>query len=759
MADEDIGALIVRIEADISDLTNNFNKVSGKIETAGKSAISFGDVLKANVLSGAILGGLKIMGNLIGSAADKLIGFAKSGIEVASNLQEVQNVVDTTFGESASAIDKFAKSAATNFGLSELSAKQFSGTMGAMLKSTGLAGDAVTEMSTNLSGLAGDMASFYNLDAEDAFNKLRSGISGETEPLKQLGINMSVVNLETYAMSQGIKKSYKDMTQAEQTTLRYNYIMQATADAQGDFAKTSDSYANQQRIMQLNMENLSATIGGKLLPVANALTGAFSGLISGELNIDDFVSRLQEAMEQLFETGQKYIPDIVKMGGTLLSSLLDGIIGFLPTLLESGVPIVTSLITGIVNALPKLAQVAITVISELVKSLLLMLPDMLRAGMEILTAIINGIAQSLPELIPIAIQSILTMIKTLYENMPMLIDAGIQLLQGLATGIMDALPLLIGMLPGIIQAWSDFMNESLPQIAETGVSVLISLINGLIEALPQLIAMLPTIISTILSVLTKNLPQIINAGITILIALINGLIGAIPQLVDAAIQIIFAIVDFLLDPSNISTLISAAIQIVIALASGIVQAIPQLMASVIKLITSIGEKFRSINWGDIGLGIIKGIANGILNGAATIATAAKNAAQSALTAAKNLLGIHSPSSVAEDEVGDQFGLGIVRGIEKSKKLITSAVEGLNNSFSLNPVISPQTTYSDIVKTTPLSNNTTVGEKTTTENNKTINFERMFEGAIFNVRSDNDIKLIARELYNLQTSRARAMGVT
>ena len=99
-------------------------------------------------------------------------------------MQEVQNVVDTTFGASASAIDEFAKSAATSFGMSELSAKQFSGTMGAMLKSVGLASGSVLEMSTAMTGLAGDMASFYNIDVETAFNKLRAGISGEIEPLK-----------------------------------------------------------------------------------------------------------------------------------------------------------------------------------------------------------------------------------------------------------------------------------------------------------------------------------------------------------------------------------------------------------------------------------------------------------------------------------------------------------------------------------------------------------------------------------------------
>ena len=166
-------------------------------------------------------------------AAKKIMDFGKYSVGVASDLSEVQNVVDTTFGqEGAQKINEWAMSAAEMFGESELQAKQFTATIGAMFKSMGLGQKDIEEMSIGIAGLAGDMASFYNLDPTEAFEKLRAGISGETEPLKQLGINMSVVNLEAYAMTQGITKSYDEMTQAEQATLRYQYIMQATADAQ-----------------------------------------------------------------------------------------------------------------------------------------------------------------------------------------------------------------------------------------------------------------------------------------------------------------------------------------------------------------------------------------------------------------------------------------------------------------------------------------------------------------------------------------------
>lgn len=200
-----------------------------------------------------------------GAAAAKigqwLLNVGRDALAAASDLAEVQNVVDVTFGESAAQIETWAKKAQTQFGLTEIQAKRFTSTMGAMMKSAGLAGPEIVQMSEDLAGLAADMASFYNLDFETAFMKIRSGISGETEPLKQLGINMSVANLNAFALQQGLTKTFEKMNQGEQTVLRYQYLMQATADAQGDFARTSDSFANAQRRVETAINSIKTSIG------------------------------------------------------------------------------------------------------------------------------------------------------------------------------------------------------------------------------------------------------------------------------------------------------------------------------------------------------------------------------------------------------------------------------------------------------------------------------------------------------------------
>lgn len=258
----------------------------------------------------------KVVGTISAAAIGKmLLNIGKDAIQAASDLEEVQNVVDVTFGDAgAKKIEAWAKAAGDQFGLTETQAKRFTSTLGAMMKSSGMAGDEIVEMSTDLAGLAADMASFYNLDFDTAFQKIRSGISGETEPLKQLGINMSVANLNAFALQKGLSKTFDQMTQGEQTMLRYQYLMQATADAQGDFARTLDGFANSKRQFETNLETLKTNLGGFLLNVVTPVIGGINDLFAALTqeptrtivdDINDIDVDTAEQMRQLEETYAK----------------------------------------------------------------------------------------------------------------------------------------------------------------------------------------------------------------------------------------------------------------------------------------------------------------------------------------------------------------------------------------------------------------------------------------------------------------------
>lgn len=244
---------------------------------------------------------VKKIGILIGGAfaIGKLTQFGKECVELGSNLTEVQNVVDVTFTTMSDKVNEFAKNAMTSAGLSETMAKRYVGTFGAMSKSFGFSEAQAYDMSTALTQLTGDVASFYNISQDLAYIKLKSVFTGETETLKDLGVVMTQSALDQYALANGYGKTTSAMTEQEKVALRLAFVQKQLSAASGDFIRTSGSWANQVRVMQLQLQSLKATVGqglinlftpvlkvinillGKLATLANAFK-SFTELITGK---------------------------------------------------------------------------------------------------------------------------------------------------------------------------------------------------------------------------------------------------------------------------------------------------------------------------------------------------------------------------------------------------------------------------------------------------------------------------------------------
>lgn len=244
---------------------------------------------------------VKKIGLLIGGAfaVGKLAQFGKECVELGSDLAEVQNVVDVTFTTMSDKVNEFAKNAMTSAGLSETMAKRYVGTFGAMSKSFGFSEAQAYDMSTALTQLTGDVASFYNISQDLAYIKLKSVFTGETETLKDLGVVMTQSALDQYALANGYGKTTSAMTEQEKVALRLAFVQKQLSAASGDFIRTSDSWANQVRVMQLQLQSLKATVGqgliniftpvlkvinvllGKLATLANAFK-SFTELITGK---------------------------------------------------------------------------------------------------------------------------------------------------------------------------------------------------------------------------------------------------------------------------------------------------------------------------------------------------------------------------------------------------------------------------------------------------------------------------------------------
>ena len=317
------------------NIKNNFEKAFSKVEDNSRNSSekvqkSFKDMRKDSEESAE-----KIKNNFLSSfstiakkaatvfagafAIGKIKEFGARCLELGSDLAEVQNVVDVTFPHMTAQVDKFAQAAAQSFGLSETMAKQYTGTFGAMAKAFGFTENQAYDMATALTGLTGDVASFYNLNQDEAYTKLKSVFTGETESLKDLGVVMTQTALDAYAMANGYGKTTSAMTEAEKVSLRYAFVQDQLSAATGDFARTSGSWANQVRILKLQMESFMATVGqglinlftpalkmintliGKLATLANAFK-SFTELITGQKSSGS--SQITASVGDLSDTAQ-----------------------------------------------------------------------------------------------------------------------------------------------------------------------------------------------------------------------------------------------------------------------------------------------------------------------------------------------------------------------------------------------------------------------------------------------------------------------
>lgn len=278
----DNGHIILRTDVDTTGIKKGFSA----IKTSASS----------------VMGTLKQLGAALGIAfgVKALVDFVKASTELSSDVQEVQNVVDVAFGDMRDQMEAFANTAIEKFGISRLTAKRTGSTYMAMAKGMGIAGQEAADMALNLTGLSADMSSFYNVSQKYTDIALKSVFTGETETLKQYGIVMTQTNLQEFARQKGITKSIQAMTQQEQTMLRYQYVMKQTALAQGDFARTQDSWANQTRILSERWKEMQIVWGDAFRTIGTLILPAVNSLIKGLAKVGEYAKVAAQAIARVF---------------------------------------------------------------------------------------------------------------------------------------------------------------------------------------------------------------------------------------------------------------------------------------------------------------------------------------------------------------------------------------------------------------------------------------------------------------------------
>lgn len=532
----------------------------------------------------------------------------------------------------------------------------------------------------------------------------------------------------------------------EEAAENYKELNGDIMDARRAQAELTDAYAQLGAIAEPIMTTLkfmAADVLNEMIPFVAMMGEGLQGVLEGTAgSAETFAEGVKGIVDALLTQLSAIVPMI---GQAILTSL--------PTLLQAGVDIIVTLIDGIVSALPTLADAAVMIVLELVNGLLGLLPQLAEAAMQVIATLASGIATALPELIPTIIQILTTVVQTLIENLPLILDAALQLIMGLAQGLLDAIPVLIEALPSIILAIVEFVLGSIPQIIDAGIQLLTSLVSALPEIIVAIVEAIPQIIEGIITAVLGSIPQIIQAGIELLVALIEALPEIITTIVAAIPEIISGIVNAVIN--NIPQIVQAGISLLTSLIKNlptiiatIVKAVPQIITGIVNALSKGVSQMAQV-----GVNLVKGLWQGIQSLASWLWNKVSGWISSIWDGICDFFGIASPSKEM-GWVGEMLVEGLAGAINTNGKDAVAAAEGM--SKDINDVMHGLADEMTTTLPTDFSVNGTVNR------NDTISGAGLGGGALITiqqmiVRSEEDIRKISQELYNLIQSGSRAQG--
>lgn len=561
---------------------------------------------------------------------------AAGGIELAdaSNMiTDAQSALGLTLSETNELVDKMAMtSSKSNTSVEEL---------GNAILNIGGTAKNLAGGTTELNAVLGILAD-NSIKGAEGGTHLRNIILALGSPTDTAAEALSKLGVEVYDAEGKMKpfnETFGNLNEALSTM------------SQGDKLAAISDIFNTTDIAAVNaLLDTSAERWSELTEYINDAEGAAGDMANTQLDnlagdITLFKSALEGAQIVISDQLNPTLRNFVQFGSNAISTLsaafqesgLNGAMSALGTILSDGLAM-------IIGMLPTVMDASIQLLGALGQGILNNLPMLIGATSEIIITLATGIGTALPELIPSIIDTLLLVISTIIENLPLLLDAGMQIISGLTEGIMNAIPILIERLPELILQITGFLTENLPTILEQGSQMILTLAIGISEAIPQLIAQLPIIITGIVGFITENLPIIVEQGVNLTVQLAVGIVQAIPQLVAQLPQIISAIV-------------------------GGLSQLPSMMI-------------------EIGGNVVKGLWNGISSMGSWLKEKVKSLLGGIVGGVKDLLGIHSPSTVFAG-IGDNMALGLGVGFEKSITGVTKNIEkSIPSEFDLPSVNTP-----------------------------------------------------------------------
>lgn len=715
------------LEGRIADLSGELEENRDTLREASDSTEDFGDAMEdasdgAGKLGSGLSAATVAMGNLISSGIQaalngiKELGSAIWNLDEATEEYRVAQGKLTTAFEAAGYSGEAAQESYTEFYkiLGDTDTATEASQLLAQLAENEQDITKWTNIAAGVYGTFGDALPIEGM-IESANETAKVGqVTGSlADALNWVGISEDEFNEKLAACSGEGERNRLIMEtlsgtydEASQAFYRNNEALVASREGQARMDETLAGLGE-------TISNVKNNLRAEFLPAIADVVSAFTDMVNGVEGAD---TAFAEAITGLVNTAVAMLPQFVSTGTQMLTSLLSGIIQSLPAIVEAAVQIVSTLATGI--------------------------------------------GESLPTLVPAIVQAVTTIVQTLADNLPMILDAALQLIMGLAQGLLDAIPVLIEALPQIIASIVDFLIGAIPQIIDAGIQLLTSLVSALPEIITAVVAAIPQIIDGLVTAVLGSIPQLIDAGMKLLVSLIQNLpqiittvVGAIPKIVTSLVNAIVGNVDkiILAGVKLLVSLIKNLPQIIVS----IVKAVPQIIAAIVK-----GFAGGAAQMASIGLNLIKGIWNGIGDAASWLWGKVSGFCSNLMSKIKGFFGIHSPSTEMA-WVGEMLVEGLAGSIEDNGGEAVKAAEGLSEGISdvMNGLAEDMKTSipTDFHLDADASVRSVTNGMTGAAGRDMFGFASLITIQQMIVHSEEDIRKISQELYNLIQTGSRAGG--
>ena len=715
-------------EHEMDDVADSADDLEEELDDAGDAA---DDTLKTVGIA---------MGAVVTAAAAAAVSLGKAVVEAYGEYEQLVGGIDTLFKDSSASLQEYANNAYKTAGMSandymstvtSFSASLISSLGGDTEAAVKYADMAITDMADNANKMGTDIGLIQN--AYQGFAKqnytmldnLKLGYGGTKTEMERLLADAQAISGIEYDIS-----SYADVVEAI-------HVIQESMGVAGATAAEAEH-----------------TIEGSMNAMKAAIDNLIVGFGNADADIEQLCNNVVDAFQDVLTNITPVIENIISALPTALNALLATVGDLLPTLLDTVVDLFSQVLTTLLTMIPQLVPAVIEAVMTIVNTLIENLPLLVDAAVQIIVSLVEGIGSALPQLIPAAVQAIITIVEGLISNLPMILDAALQLIMGLAEGLLAAIPTLIEALPSIITAIVEFILGAIPQIIEAGIQLLTSLVAALPDIIVAVVEAIPQIIDGIITAVLDSIPLIIQAGIDLLISLVQALPEIITTIVAAIPEIIGSVVNALIN--SIPQIVQAGVELFISLIANlptiiveIVKAVPQILAG---LVSAFGKGVSQL--AEVGGNLVRGLWQGIQSLASWLWNKVSGWISSIWDGICDFFGIASPSKEM-GWVGEMLVEGLAGAINANGKDAVAAAEGM--SSEINDVMHSLADDMTTALPTDFTVNGTVNRNDTASGIGGMGYGALITIQQMVVRSEEDIRKISQELYNLIQSGSRAQG--